>query len=118
MRHVDALSRNILIIEPLSFDQILVYKQLQDPIIQKILEELEIRENDKFELRNDVVYGKHNGEIFFYVPETMMNDVIRICHNEVGHVRPEKAIDLISKTYWFPGMRIHVKDYITNCIKC
>lgn len=25
MRHVDALSRNVLVIEPLSFDQILVY---------------------------------------------------------------------------------------------
>ena len=30
MRHADALSRNVLFIEPLSFEQILVYKQLQD----------------------------------------------------------------------------------------
>ena len=36
MQHVDALSRNILIIEPLSFDEILVYKQLQDSVIRKI----------------------------------------------------------------------------------
>lgn len=118
MRHVDALSRNVLIIEPLSFDQILVYKQLQDCNITKIQEELEVRESDKFELRNGVVYRKRNGRIYFYVPDSMIQDVIRMCHDEIGHVGPEKTIDLINKTYWFPGMRVRVKDYISNCVKC
>jgi len=69
MRHVDALSRNVLIIEPLTFDQIL-YKQLQDSVIRQIHEELETRENDKFELRNGIAYRNCNDEIFFYVSNT------------------------------------------------
>ena len=29
-----------------------------------------------------------------------------------------KTLDLIGQTYWFPGMRELVKDYIASCIKC
>jgi len=118
MQYVDALSRNILIIEPLSFDQVLVYKQLQDPIIRRIHEKLEIRENSRFELRNGVVYRKHNNGILFFVPDAMTHKVMRICHDEVGHVGPGKTLDLIGKTYWFLGMRTRVQNYISNCIKC
>lgn len=42
---------------------------------------------------------------------------MRICHDEVGHVGPEKTTNLISKTY-FPRMQARVKDYISNCVKC
>lgn len=80
MRHVDALSRNVLFIEPLSFEQILVYKQLQDPVIKHIHKELEIRESDKFELRNGVVYKNYDKNLLFYVPESMIRDVIQMCH--------------------------------------
>jgi len=43
----------------------ILYKQLQHPVIRRIHEELEIRESNKFELRNGVVYKKHNNGIFF-----------------------------------------------------
>lgn len=92
---------------------------MQDPVIRKIQEDLETRESiSGFELRNEIVFRKRNGEIFFYVPDAMTQGMIRICHDEVGHVGPEKTINLISKTYWFPGMRARVKDYISNCVKC
>lgn len=118
MRHVDALSRNILVIEPLTFEEVLVYKQLQDPIIKRIHKELEISENDRFELRNGIIYKKHHGGILFYVPEAMTRSVIQTCHDDVGHVGLEKTIDLINKIYWFPGMYSQVKNHIESCIKC
>jgi len=55
-------------------------------------------------------------ESFF--PDAMTHEVIRICHDEMGHVGPEKTLDLIGKIYWFPGMRTRVQNYISNCIKC
>lgn len=76
MQHVDALSRNVLVIEPLSFEQILVYKQLQDPAIIKIHKELEKRESNQYKLRNGIVYKKYNQGLLFYVPETMIRSVI------------------------------------------
>jgi len=48
----------------------------------------------------------------------MTQEVMRICHDEMGHIGPEKTLDLIGKTYWFPGMRTRVQDYILNCVKC
>ena len=77
-----------------------------------------MQESRKYELRNGIVYKKHNNGVLFYVPEDMTRDVIRVCHNEVGHVGPEKTIDLIQKVYWFPGMREQVRKHIENCVQC
>lgn len=118
MQHVDALSRNMLVIEPLSFDQILVYKQLQDSVIRSLRHNLESSENKNFELRNGVVYRKHRNIVLFYVPELMVRNVIQTFHDDVGHVGLEKTMDLLTKVYWFPRMRAIVKNHISNCIKC
>lgn len=90
MQHVDTLSRNILIIEPLSFEQVLVYKQLQDPTIIKIHKQLEKQESNQYELRDGVVYRKHNQRLLFYVPEAMSRNVIQASHDDIGHVELEK----------------------------
>lgn len=66
MRHVDALSRNILIIEPLTFEELLVYKQLQDPIIKKIHKELELSKLKMIDLNCVMVLFTENGGILFY----------------------------------------------------
>lgn len=118
MQHVDALSRNILIVEPLTFDEILVYKQLRDPAINRIRAELEISESKQFEFRNGIIYKKQDDGVLFYVPESMVRNVIQACHDDVGHVGLEKTVDLISRVYWFTGMRLQVKSHIDNCIKC
>lgn len=96
----------------------LVYRQLQDPLIKKIHKDLEMQENDRYELRNGVVYRKHNYGLLFFVPEAMVYNVIRSCHDDVGHVRLQKTFNLMIKTYWFPSMRIRAKEYIENCLKC
>ncbi|XP_018366050.1 PREDICTED: uncharacterized protein LOC108763170 [Trachymyrmex cornetzi] len=87
----NALSRNILVIEPLSFDEVLVYRQIQDPVIRKIQKELEISECSRFELRNGIVFRKHDNEILFYVPDAMTQEVIRTCHDEYVVIYPVKS---------------------------
>lgn len=72
-----------------------------------------------YELRNGLVYRKINKhKLLFYVPESMENNVIRSCHDDLGHVGIQKVISSISKVYWFPGMQDKVKNYIKNCLKC
>lgn len=69
MQHVDALSRNhILILEGCTFNQTLSIKQSSDHKIKEIIKLLETSEHKQFELRNGLVYRKCKGRLLFYVP--------------------------------------------------
>lgn len=121
MGHVDALSRcnSVLILEGNTFEQVLSLKQEQDQEICKIRDKLEKNEDKLYELRDGLVYRKINKhKLLFYVPETMENNVIRTCHDDLGHVGVKKVIANITKVYWFPRIQEKVKNYIKNCLKC
>lgn len=120
MRHVDALSRchNVLTLEASTLEKTLSIKQDQDPIICNIREGLEKAEDKFFEICNGLVYRKEKNKLLFYVPNSMVNNVIRTCHDDIGHVGVDKVIDNIIKIYWFPNMRKLVKQYISDCLKC
>jgi len=48
----------------------------------------------------------------------MENNVIRLCHDDFGHVEIDKVYETINRTCWFPQMRQKIKDHISNCLKC
>ena len=119
MKHVDALSRvNVLAITENTFEQNLIILQGQDPEITKIRTELTKTESPKYELLNGVVYKKDKEKLLFYVPNSMISNVIRKYHDEMSHIGCEKVIEIIRRTYWFPKMKDVVKEYIGNCLKC
>lgn len=122
MRHVDALSRchNILILEENSFEQLLSIKQYSDPSIVEMRKRLEKEESSFFELRNGLVYrkDKRSGNLLFYVPKDLQQNIIRMYHDNMAHVGLDKTCNLILKSYWFPKLRDKVKEYISNCLKC
>lgn len=121
MKHVDALSRcfeGVLILEENSFERNLSIKQSQDLKINEIKSSLEKSQSKLFELYNGLVYRKQNGLLLFYVPESMESNVIRTCHDDLGHVGTDKCVQAIMENYWFPEMRNKVKIYISNCLKC
>lgn len=121
MSHVDALSRchSVLVIESNTFDQTLAICQNRDAEISKIRSALEHAEDKFFELRDGLVYRKNkNKELLFYVPLSMENNVIRTCHDDLGHSGCDKVVNNISKLYWFPKLREKVKEYIANCLRC
>lgn len=120
MRHVDALSRvhNVLVIEENSFERNLSIIQDKDETISSIRTELEKNDSKWFEMRDGLVYRKDKRGLLFYVPRSMEQSVIRTCHDELGHVGIDKTISALAKTYWFPEMRLKVKTYIDNCMKC
>ncbi|KAL4149614.1 hypothetical protein QTP88_003517 [Uroleucon formosanum] len=70
MGHVDALSRchNILVLEANTFEHILLVKQGIDGKIVEIRNNLEVRNDKHFELREGLVYRKDRGKLLFYVP--------------------------------------------------
>lgn len=118
MSHVDALSRQILVVEDNSFDKNLSLCQGDDPSITKIRTELEHSENKFFEMRNGLVYRKQKGKILFYVPTALESSVLRKYHDQMSHVGSEKTARNILNNYWFPELRSKVDKHIKSCLKC
>ncbi|KMQ90234.1 retrovirus-like pol polyprotein, partial [Lasius niger] len=118
MMHVDALSRVVAYHEPLTLEQELQYRQLQDTRLKGIAEDLEISNDDKFELIEGLVYKKGSDKARFVVPESMVTNIIRAYHDEMAHCGIEKTIKGITSNYWFPSLRKRTQDYIDNCLKC
>jgi transposase InsO family protein len=118
MLHVDALSRQIFVVEDNSFDKNLALCQGDDPAIEKIRKELELSESKLFEMRNGLVFRKRQGRILFYVPAALETSVIYKYHNEMSHVGIEKTVQNILDSYWFPEMKAKTEKHIRCCLKC
>lgn len=111
MAHVDALSRcNVLVLEANTFDQTLMIAQNRDKIITDLRSKLEKEEDKLYELRDGLVYRRNrDGKLLFYVPQALENNVIRTCHDDLGHLGPDKVIERIHQVYWFPCVKDKVK---------
>lgn len=118
MLHVDALSRQIYVIQDNTFDRNLALCQSDDPSIIEIRKGLEQSEHKLFEMRNGLVYRKHKGQILFYVPTALERSVIHKYHNEMGHVGVDKTAWNIINSYWFPEMKSKINAHIKSCLKC
>lgn len=73
---MDALSRNVFMLDPACFEQTLILKQQTDPEISLIREALEESESSRYELRNGIVFRKFRDVVLFYVPDRMVSSVI------------------------------------------
>lgn len=107
MVHVDALSRsfNVLYVDDESFAFVLAAAQKQDPNIIAIASSLEKAESSHFEMVDGLIYRKCKGNIRFYVPSHMDDQVVRTHHEAMSHLRVEKCFEHLSRTYWFPNMK-------------
>ncbi|XP_011687110.1 PREDICTED: uncharacterized protein LOC105449550 [Wasmannia auropunctata] len=95
MNHVDALSRchSVLVLEGSTFERTLSVCQDRDKEISEIRDKLEKGDIKYYELRKGLVYRKDkNKKLLFYVPQSMEANVIRTCHDDLGHVRIDKMI--------------------------
>lgn len=48
----------------------------------------------------------------------MEQNIIRVSHDEFGHVGIDKTYEIILRNYWFPDLKPKIKEYIQNCLKC
>lgn len=105
MIHVDSLSRVVMTINFVSAEDELMYKQLMDPKLKEIATELEIKDNKYFSLIDGLLFKNYKDKPLFVIPENMINSVIKIYHDETGHVGLDKTVRGILGHYWFPGMK-------------
>lgn len=119
MAHVDALSRTVALVDKLSLEKELEYRQLQDPVLKIIAENLETSEtNDKYELHNGLIYRKGADKPRFAIPEAMVENIIRIYHDDMAHCGVEKTVQGILSNYWFRSIRKRVQNHVDNCLTC
>jgi len=115
MAHVDCLSRNPTINAITAEDEVM-YRQLSDPKLKEIAERVELLGSKNFAIIEG--FRKHRERELFVVPESMVSSIIRIYHDDTGHVGVEKTVQGITDHYWFPNLKYKVKQYIKNCVKC
>jgi len=121
MAYVDALNRQVsyFILEILPLERELEFRQLQDARLKQIASELEYgTESNEFRLIDGLVYKKSVDRDRFVIPDSMINNLIRIYHDDMAHCGLEKIFEGLNRSYWFPAMRKKIRDYIDNCIIC
>lgn len=137
MSHVDALSRN-----PISTDSQgiipndgeftilhitadwLTTVQADDDEIQRIKriidsetqEVIGVKQN--YCIKRGMVYKKTDDGPKWLVPKAVRWQILRACHDNIGHFSYEKTLDKIKSDYWFPKMAKFVKKYCRACLKC
>lgn len=89
----------------LPLERELEFHQLADPKIHEIARELEMQDNDRFNLIDGLVYRRENGNMKFVVPESMIISILRAHHDDMAHCGAEKTLSGIKQNYWFPSMR-------------
>lgn len=118
MAHVYALSRRVYYLESFPLERELEFRQLQDPNLQEISNQLEFSDSDKFKLIEGLVYRKEADRSRFVIPNSIVNNMIRIHDEQMAHCNMEKTYQGIYKSYWFPSMRKRIRDHIDNCVTC
>jgi len=119
MAHVDALSRIVAFAEAMSLEKELQYKQLQDLKFKDLSAKFEGKDHHKFELLDGFIFRKGLDKPRFAVPDSMINNIIRVYHDNMAHCGLEKTIKgLITTNYWFPSVKKKVQNYLDNCLIC
>jgi hypothetical protein len=54
------------------------------------------------------------------VPKTMVQDIIKMNHDPVyvAHPGMKRSFELISLSFWWPGMRNMIQEYVRKCDEC
>jgi len=99
MQHVDALSRSVGAVDELPIERKLEYLQLTDPELRKISRRLELEEDERYSLVDGLVYRKVDNNLRFVIPETMVQAILRIYHDELAHCGPRKTLEGIVLHY-------------------
>lgn len=93
--------------------------QSRDKVINEIKENLENRDIPGYALENGLVFRVNDkNKRQLYVPFEWEDNVMRLIHENYGHVGIEKSMMQIQKHYWFPKMREKLNKFIRNCLKC
>lgn len=113
LSHADYLSRNPVNVctvqKPLNWARIAQASNEETrSLIQKLVDGQ--LDSNRYILKNDTLYVKftptgENSRFLCYIPKGHRLSLLRIFRDEHGHIGADKTFDLITKHFWFPGLR-------------
>lgn len=129
MAHVDALSRNPVTICHIEERELIDALQQGDEEIQNILQEMkrDVKSNSKSGhgiLKDFKIIGNRlcrridDGTTRPVLPKSAKWHILKIYHDDNGHMGLEKCLEAIKAKYWFSKMRRFVEKYVNSCINC
>ncbi|KAL4096411.1 hypothetical protein QTP88_021373 [Uroleucon formosanum] len=71
-----------------------------------------------YQLTDGVLYRLHEGRALLVVPESMRKGVVIGAHDYGGHHAVERTIAIITRDYWFAGLRRYVRQHVHMCLDC
>jgi len=65
-----------------------------------------------------VVYMK--GRIYIPNNKKIKEEILKENHDlaDVGHPEQHRMLELLKRTYWWPGLKEDIKKYVQGCFKC
>lgn len=143
MNHVDALSRNPnakevwseepevfnVLLNTMNEEDWLTIAQKQDKKLNNIIKILGLGEekslakaerqlHEKYSVIDGRQYGRINDKLLWVVPDRARSQIVRTCHNDVGHPAVGNTIQRLRRHYWFPYMKHYVKGFVGSCLDC
>jgi len=84
---------------------------------KEVIQALEKRDGLTWE-EDGVVYM--DGRIYVPNNKKIKEEILKENHNsvDVGYLGQHRMLELLKRTYWWPGLKEDVKRYVQECIKC
>ena len=99
-------------------------KYQRDQFPNEFLEAEDASDESRYVTENYVLFTMAppypNADIYprVLLPQQHRQKVIDRCHSETGHAGALKTLLRVQENYVWPGMRQHIRDYITTCTHC
>lgn len=117
MKHVDALSRNfVMVIENAVFEQVKRAQQT-DERCEMIRQLADKGDNTKHVVRNGVLYQFDEGYHKLVVPQSMADSIIRQMHGDT-HISAMRMEQALKQDYYIQDLGKKITKIIRNCIPC
>jgi len=120
MKHVDALSRNTVLMITRSQEEVtakIAAAQNEDDYVATIKKLIDEGVDSSHMIRQGVLYKQVDGRDLVVVPQSMQIDIVKKIHQK-GHFGAAKTEDLLKQEFFIPQARKHIEHVIANCVEC
>ncbi|GFW10331.1 transposable element Tcb1 transposase [Trichonephila clavipes] len=118
MKHVDALSRSLIMrISPHDITQKMKDAQNTDEFISQLKSTIKFTPSVEYFLKNEILYKFHKNTDLLVVPEMIQREIVLHAHAQ-GHFASKNTESIVSKEFYIPRLTKIVQDLITNCVPC
>jgi transposase InsO family protein len=122
MPHVDALSRHVgAVLQGRLDPETVGQEQGEDKFCRSLTPGTHSSESEFFIDKKGLLYRRGTQERHqLVVPKPLVGEVIKLHHDPVyaSHPGVKRTHDLIALNFWWPGMRVVVKEYVRACHAC